>query len=255
MSLLKKVSIKIPVFQFIEDVGLDETRMLPLLKRWAVEADHKIGSYYAYKRQICVVEVNECKAELPCSTVGVLAWIYGDHGCNCGLLFKSCYKTQATLGIAISGLNGFDVVDPVGHSGIVQPVNVGWEVQNNHIVFNNSFPAGQKITIQYLGYEEDDEGFPKINNNHLTAVAAYLEWKLARQSRWKPTVRTQNEQAIKEMERRWAQECRQARAEDGQPSESERKEIVSMINDPMSGIGLIARDLYDNWYNYGVLWS
>lgn len=255
MSLLKKVSIKIPVFQFIEDLGLEETRMVPLLKRWCVEADHKIGSYYSYKRQICVVEVNECKAELPCSTVGVIAWMRGDHGCNCGLLFRSCYGVQRDLGIATTGMNGFEVVDPVGHSGIVQSVNVSWEVQNNHIVFGQSFPAGTKITIQYLGYEEDAEGFPMINNNHLTAMSAYLEWKLALQSRWKPTLKTQNENAIKEMQRRWAQECRQARAEDGQPSESERQEIVTMINDPMSGIGLVNWSLYDNWYNYGVLWS
>lgn len=255
MSILRKVSIKIPVFQFIEDLGLDETRMVPLLKRWCVEADHKIGSYYAYQRKICVVEVCECKAELPCSAVSVLGWIYGDHGCDCGLLFRQCFGLQQSMGIAVSGLNGFEFVDAVGHQGSPRCVQVGWEIQNNHIVFNQSFPAGTKITIQYLGYQEDDDGFPMINNNHLTAMSAYMEWKLALQSRWKPSVKTQNEMAIKEMQRRWAQECRQARAEDATPSESERAEMVAMVNDPISGIGLVNFSMYDNWYNFGVLWT
>lgn len=256
MSILKKISIKIPVFEFIENLGLDETRMMPLLKRWAVEADHKIGSYYAYKRQICVVEVKECKAELPCGAVSVLAWIYGDHGCDCGLLFSQCYSTQVSLGIAVSGLNGFEFIDAVGHQGSCRCVQVGWEIQNNHIVFNKSFPAGTKITIQYLGYEEDSDGFPLVNENHGSAITAFLEWQLAKQSRWKPTVKTQNENAIKEMERSWAQECRQARAEDAQPSDSERAEIVAMINNPLSGgLGVVNGSAFDNWYNYGVLWT
>ena len=62
--------------------------------------------------------------------------------------------------------------------------------------------------------------------------------------------------AIKEMERSWAQECRQARAEDAQPSDSERAEIVAMINNPLSGgLGVVNGSAFDNWYNYGVLWT
>jgi hypothetical protein len=253
MSIKRKVSIKIPVFQFIEDIGLDKTRMTPLLKRWCVEADRDIGSYYAYKRKICVLDVNECTAELPCSAVGVLAWINGDHGCDCGLLFKSCYQTGIASGYATTGLNGFEFVDVVGHQGSCQCIPVGWEIQNNNIVFNKKFPADSKITVQYLGYEEDAEGFPLINENHLTAMSAHMEWRLAKQSRWKPTLKTQNENAIKEMERTWNKKCRQARADDAQPSESERREIVAMVNDPMSGIGLIQWSLSDNWYGIGIL--
>ena len=84
-------------------------------------------------------------------------------------------------------------------------------------------------------------------------MSAHMEWRLAKQSRWKPTLKTQNETAIKEMERTWNKKCRQARADDAQPSESERREIVAMVNDPMSGIGLIQWSLSDNWYGIGIL--
>ena len=247
MSIKKKVSIKLAVHNLLEDVAMEDTRKLPVIKRWAVEADRDIGSYYSYKKKICVLDVCDCRAELPCDAVAVLALVIGDRGCECGSLFQGLHSYFTSQAISNFQMGTFYVVDGVSQGFGCLPF--GWEIQNNNIVFNQNMNE-KKVTIQYLGMEEDEEGFPLVNENHLTAISAYIEWRLAKQTRWKAAHggNVVSELAIKELQRQWAQRCRQARADDGELSETDRRDIVRMVNNAMSGIGIPPIAIYpDRW--------
>lgn len=250
MSIKKLVSIKIPVYEAMEDMGTGESRNLPLFKRWAVSADERIGSYYSYKRNICNVVVDECHAELPCDVVAVLAIAIGDHGCDCGTMFQNIYSQFGhSNGTLITSLNGYVVSD-----GVISCQPLSWEIQNNHIVFAQNL-HGQTLTIQYLGYENDAEGWPLVSETHIDAIAAYIQLKEAERSMWKVSVKTQSEQALKRLDREWHRLCRNARGQDSVLSESDRQEIVAMINDPLSGIAMAQWALKNNYYYsyyYGI---
>ena len=106
-----------------------------------------------------------------------------------------------------------------------------------------------KITIQYLGLETDKDGFPLVNENHIDAIAAYIEYKNASRTRWKSVEHRITETGIFDMRREWFRLCSSARADDGEPSESDLAEIRGMINDPTSGVGIAMFRYNDIWFN------
>ncbi len=246
MSIRKKISIKIPVFEAVEDMGLGEMRNSPLFKRWAVRADERIGSYYAYKKNICVTTVKDCHAELPCDVVAVLAILIGDYGCDCGTTFNQVLTHVHAVGSVVNSSNGFIIQD---NAVICQPLS--WEIQDNQIVFGQNID-GQTITIQYLGYQLDAEGWPLVNQNHSDAIGAYIMKKYAERSTFKISDTKKNENEISRLNREWHRLCRHARAEDGDPSPTERAEMVALVNDPLSGIGIASWSLTNNYYFNGL---
>lgn len=231
MSIKKKVSIALPIQTVADNMAMDDIRFRPLMTVYAVEADQKIGSYYSYKKQIAVLDVNNCRAELPCGAVSVLAILMGDHGCDCGTTFINIYQSYVTSPLSMDINLGFGL-NPGGCF-----VRSQFEIQGNCIVFKGNFD-GQKITIQYLGYELDKQGLPLINEEHVDAVAQYIEYKFALRSRYKAREFRMDEGAIRSLQMEWSRKCRNARAESAAPDISEMEEITRMMNDPESGIGM-----------------
>lgn len=248
MSIKKKVSIRLAVQDALDKMGADGTRDVPVFTSWAVTADSKIGSFYAYKPDIMVINVSECRAELPCGVVAVLGILIGDHGCACDLKFNTLFSSFNSMlsHIDFDPTSGFVVMDGVG-GGSPSCSDAKYYIQDNSLVFSNKINA-EKITIKVLRYQMDDDGFPLVNENHIDAISQYILYNAALRTRWKPRADRMPEGAIKDMFYEWGRKCRDARADDADPSPSERAALVSMVNDPLSGIGIYQFRFNDRWF-------
>ena len=238
MSIKKKVSVSHAIQTALDNMNAQETNDSAIYKVWAIEGDRKIGSFYAYKRKIAVLHVHHCTADLPCEAVAVIGLMLGDHGCDCGLIFNRWYGSWGGGGgrAQVDTNAGFIVIDPYG-GGNGHGSGGRWHIQGNHIIMEGNY-HDSKITIEYLAYEEDELGFPLINLNHEDAIAQYIEYKHALRTRWFDPKYKISEAAIMDMRKEWNRKARHARAEDGDPSVSELHEVTSMINNPLSGIGI-----------------
>ena len=73
----------------------------------------------------------------------------------------------------------------------------------------------------------------------------------AKTTRWsKGTDVRISESGILQMEREWHRLVLHARSEDAKPSATEYKRMVDMINDPLTGHGLIFPNSFDTNYGY-----
>jgi len=231
MSLKKKVSIKNTVFNFLDDTGMQDHKMQPLLTRWAVDADYKIQSYYAYKRkQLVIKDIDGCSAEIPCEVIKIDGVIAGEHGCDCSTVFDM-YKDKFGSFVAnLQAGSGFLVIDL---SQGFKPSGISWVIQDHRIVFDRNFKGS--ITIDAFCYQVDEEGFPMINWNHVDAISAYLEWKMAKRTRWNTKLGNISETGIRELYRDWSRLCAECRADDEDTSQSDRDAITRELNNPLSG--------------------
>lgn len=228
------VSVKHAVLDAMDDMGIDLTHELPVLTRWAIDAEKQIGSYYSLKKQRRVIKVENCRAELPCHVAFVQRVLNGDHGCDCDDLFQTCSGVLSTAQSNATTNGSFAVVDVVGDQQ-VRLSDTLWEIQDNKIVFQTNM-NGKFVTIQYLGYEIDEHDFIKIGINHIPAIVEYIMYKWIVRSRFSPN-KLDNVDKNHHW-REWHRLCSHARATDSELSESDRDEILSMIHDPLIGFGL-----------------
>ena len=232
MSINKLVPVRDAIFNACDDMGIDTTGQTPTLTRWAVAAEKKIGSYYGWKKKWAVLDVKNCKAKLPCGAMKVQYILVGDHGCDCNDLVTNLSGWATTFVPAIN--DTFLVID-TGGSNSFQCSGVKWEVQDNALVFERNM-NGHKITVQYLGYEEDCDGFIEVNENHVDAIVAYIKWKFADRSRYSPIKMDHTDVAINKNE--WKEERAMAIADDSEISDTDRQQITAMLHDPYVGHGL-----------------
>jgi hypothetical protein len=232
MSINKLLPVRDAIFNACEDMGVDTTGQIPTLTRWAVDAEKKIGSYYGWVKKRAVLDVVGCKAKLPCGAMKVQYALVGDHGCDCTELISNLNAWAMTFRPAAN--ETFLIVDTIDSNNF-QCYGNRWEVQDNSIVFQNNLD-GQKVTIQYLGYQEDKNGFIMVNENHVMPIVSYIKWKFAERSRYSPIKMDHTDIAY--LKNQWKEERAEAVAADSELSETERAEIVSMLHDPYIGFGL-----------------
>src|SRR5690348_6473167 len=92
------VSIKVPVMNAFQDMGIDIGKDIPVFTRWAIECETGyIDSYYSYRKKIAVATINHCTAEVPQDAVFVQKILLGDHGCECDDLFLRCNNTGLNI--------------------------------------------------------------------------------------------------------------------------------------------------------------
>jgi len=234
----KKVSLKNAILQFQEDVDDPSVlRKMPSMIRWGIDADRKIGSYYDYKRTVDVVEVTECKAEIPIGVVHVLGIIIGEHDCDCDLFFDQNYRINTstiTLNEDTENTNIFYWSD----ANSLLTSNIYWEIQNNHIVFRSNLDE-QKITLLVLKYEMDEDGLPLVNENNLDAIATYIRYKLTDAEKWhmmkKGAYIGNISSTVKEAANNASYAIKAARAESGEPTPAQKQVMAAMMNNPVSG--------------------
>lgn len=232
MSIRKKVSVKRAIDMSMEMLSIKErTQAIPLLTTWAGWAEDAIGSYNQYEKKNFVLDAALCKAELPCCVTAVLGLLTGDYGTDCNLAFDNLYKGGSAF-IGVNKLLGFVVIDADWN---VSSTSQSWNIQDNKIIGTPGCRA-KKITIQALCYQVDCDDFIMINEEHIRAIAKFIEWQwMERQKHRKGETQYQNGE-INRVAQEWSRLCTNCRADDGEPSPTERAEIAAMINDPLSGI-------------------
>lgn len=232
MAINKLISIKQAIFEASEDMGFDITRDKPTFAMWAVRAEKDIGSYYSYKRKRDVLTISNCCAQLPCSAAYLKAVVMGDYGCDCEALFGSLY-TWAGGAFAIP-TETFLIIDN-GDSTRYSCAGIQYTIQDNSILFNQNLD-GQKVTIEYLGLEEDCDGFVMVNENHIPAIIEYIMWKFCVRSRFSAVKMELGDTQMHKQE--YFRLASDSRAMDATLTEADRAEIVAILHDPFSGIGL-----------------
>jgi hypothetical protein len=212
-------------------MGKDDMRSFPILNIWATHAEKKIGSYYGYKKSIEIIEISGCKATLPCGTLKVLGLLIGDHGTDCDLMFdricnintNSIDYTSLDTGIGITIISGNKELKSVAR----------FEERGDGTIEFPFKPNSDKATVKVLRMHTDEDNFLKVQESHLLAIASYIKFMVAQQSRFGPDKMTLQDVAYFQNE--WFLACRDAIANSSWPSESEQQELAGMINNPLSG--------------------
>lgn len=232
------------MLQAAKDMGIDLTRDKPTFAMWAVRAEKDIGSYYSYKRIRKVLTISGCRAELPCAAAYLKAAVLGDHGCDCDKLMGSLYSWASS--VTASSNQVFLLIDQPDTSDQFCLGGISWEVQDNSLLFNKNLD-GQKVTIEYLGLEEDCDGFVLCNENHVPAIIEFIMWKFCVRSRFSQNKMDAGD--VKEHKYEYFRLASDAKALDATLTDIERAEIVAMLHDPFTGIGLDIgmNDNYNGW--------
>ena len=257
----KKVSISLAVQRALETMGDEYTRYEDKMRVFGVEGDNRIGPYSGYERKIYVLDIEDCRVSLPLGTKAVIGVFLGDHGCDCGQDFEYANRiTRDSFGsygglafgdISVGGaftgqFNSADRFTATSGS-ILGCSNVKWYIQDNQIIFEGGIGSISKVTVQVLCYELDDDGIPMINHAHVQAVAKYVEWQMAEHLKWKVGRQfTQNDRLI--MQREWNRLCSDARVSSSKMSESQYRETVQLLTDPLAGHGLLLNNDYTEFY-------
>lgn len=242
----KLVNIKVPVLEALEDMGIDHGKNISDFIRWAARAENEISSARSLKKQIAVLTVDKYRAELPCGSKYVQRVLLGDYGCNCYDLFD--YVCQINRKVNFKQTDTFLVVDNPGNDRDVQVCPLSWNVQDDHIILTGNYDK-QKITIQYLGLQYDQDGFPLVCENHVEAIIEYIMYRYAKRSRF--TANKMDSSDVDRHMRLWGTLAAEARATDEELSESDRDAISMMLNDPISGGYGMEVNMYNrNDYGY-----
>jgi hypothetical protein len=162
--------------------------------------------------------------------------LLGDYGCDCADLFNNVCSNLTSISVTDQtnmDTSGFLILD-ITSGGFTNWTSIPHVVQNNKIILNNNYD-GQKLTIQYLGYETDCDGFMMIGENHVTAIMWYIVWM---QYYSKANLNGYEYGKMNDAKAEWHRYCAHARAVDSELTESERERIVSMLHDPLVGRGL-----------------
>lgn len=250
MSIRKKVSIRLALQTASEDTGGGDSRLWPLMMRWAVEAEEAIGSFMQYRREYVTANRTDAhRFELPCHVKAVMGLMCGCRPTDeMQVIFRGAHQYYRELVNSNIRMNYFLISDGGDYARSSVPL---WEIQDNHIVFLHPTSV-DAITVDALVMQTDSEGYPLVNENHIRAIVAYIAYKKATRSRFLPAEMRFSPGEIRLMEAEYKQLIRNARAEDGEPTSAERAEIVAMLNDPMSGCGAAVWRYPDEFYLTGV---
>lgn len=243
MSINKLVSIKTPIVDALDQLGLPNNHDIALFTVWAIKAEKAINSYFQFERKRKVVDVCGCIAKLPEDAVYLQTAILGNLGEDCSdLLERYCnYQPESTTGAVSSSFLIIDsTTDFSQFTGSISHV-----VQDNKIILNHNYD-GKKLTIQYLGYVCDDDGFLKVGENHVEAIMWFIIWRYYYRKKDKSYI---ERDMMREAQSEWNRECANARAKDGTLTESERLDLANMVSNPLLGRG-VAVGIFNNVYNW-----
>jgi hypothetical protein len=223
------VSIEVAINNAVGDMGMQDQRMRPTFMRWAEQAERTIGSFYSLKRKYFTLPVSsDChRVDLPCGVEAIMGIMLGGiSDCNCEAVFRNAYNYGA-------GASYFYV----GGDGVYRGSDMRqWEIQDGQIVFLYPLTGISEITIDAAYRPMDSTGrFLMVLDDHVDAIAAYIEMKRGKRMRWGP-----NKMSIYDMEdlrKEWGRARREARGNASDPSPSEYAEVAAMINNPLSGWG------------------
>lgn len=240
MSINKLISIHNPIIDAMAQLGIDHDKDLPYFTQLATDAEKQIGSANQYERTRTVLDITGCTACLPADSVLVEIAIMGNAGSGCDNLFATICGND-NIGVQVSqnpNQTNFLVVDVGDVNAPVFPYSyVNYNIQNNKIIFDHDY-TDQQVTVQYLRFKTDCNGFMEINENHVNAIKWYIvfNYMFRRQGRRSGTYIDRDLMQLAFQE--WNRECAHSRAEDNRSTYSQQENMARMYNNPFSGRGL-----------------
>jgi hypothetical protein len=243
MSINKLISIRNPILNAMDMAALDHDKHLPLFMTWAYQAETEIGSYYQFERQWAVLDICGGTAELPDNCIRVEGAIMGSHPSESGSIFSKVFSNPIVQ-LAQSTNNTFLIVDAASSETTTGCGIIPYGYQNNKIIFDVA-PNNGNVTIEYIGYSIDCDGFMQISENHIEAITHHILYK------WCLRKRKKTSADMSEMQwhfKEWDRLCAHSRALDSQLTETEREEIARLWHDPYSGRGLYVGMNINNTY-------
>jgi len=233
MSINKLISIKNPIVDAMDRLGIDHDKLIPLFTRWATMAEKEIGSKAQYVPKIAVLNIEHGIACLPSEAIHIQLAVNGDHGCHCdALMDRACSWINTTSTFEIPT---FLIVDVGGDGNFNGSLN--YTIQNNKLVFDHNCTS-RAITIKYLAQETDCEGFYLVGENHVQAITEFIIWRYFYRMKGMNSLEYGKMNMARE---EWHRECSHARALDSQISDVDRQEIVyGILHNPYIGISLSA---------------
>jgi len=233
MSINKLISIKNAILDATDMLALDHASYLPLFMTWATYAEKEIGGANVIRKR-AVLDICGCTASLPDDCAIVEGCIIGNHGTDCCSLFNNTFGAGNIPYVYGTNDSPFLIVDvfPYGGNACHSIVNYGY--QDGKLLFD-SCTTQTHVTIQYLGYEVDCDGFIMIGVNHVEAITEFLTYKWLKRKRKKSNVEL-NEMNLAKSE--WSRLCAHARAEDRKLTSTQRSQVGNIINDPLAGRSL-----------------
>ncbi len=236
MSINKLVSIKNPVVDAMAFLQIvDHDKLIPLFTAFATDAEKQIGSAAQYELKRKVVDVNQCVACLPSDAVKVEIAIMGDHGENCDNLLRTYCNSVNLPSVYGTVNNTFLVVDAYDMGNGINYGTIPFNIQNNKMIFETNKYDGKKVTVQYLAFKVDCDGFLEVGENHINAIKWFIVWMYYM---GKPSMNSLEYGKMNKAEQEWNRECSHARAMDAIPSPTDWKKINGMLHDPYGGISL-----------------
>jgi len=236
MGINKLVSIHTPIVDAMQILGIDNDKLIPLFTRFATIAEKQIGSAAIMELKRAVLDITQCTACLPSDAVKIEIALLGDHGENCDNLLRtfcgSNVQSPSTYGTAE---NTFLVVDAFDNGEGLNFGTVPYHIQNNKIIFEVNNYDGQKVTVQYLAYKTDCDGFMEVGENHVDAIRCYICWMYYM---GKSGLNSMDYGKMNVYREEWNRECSHARAMDAIPNPTEWARISGMMHDPYAGKSL-----------------
>lgn len=236
----KMVSVKRAVLESLQDVGMEDWNQSPIVMRWCANAEEKIAGKYDYKVRRIVKEVKNLRElQLPSNTYKVLSVFAGIVGQDTDYVWSNIYGNISSFDPSFS----FNNVDIGGALSIVYGTNLpssldevsigSYSVINNKIVFDSDVSAVTDMTIFTLAYQEDEEGFVMVGEQHIPAISAYVKYMLGERSQF--GANPMPDGVIRRLHQRWTQEKKSAQVKTIQMPPAEREMMSRIANNPISG--------------------
>jgi len=237
MSVNKLISIKNPIVDAMDLLSVDHDKNIPFFTRLATLAEKEIGSFYQYTLKREVITITNCTACLPNDAVYVDIAILGDLGCDCDDLRaivngSGVLNLPSTVGTVDNSFLVVDIGSASEGGGLIGSIN--FSIQNNKLIFEQNLD-GYSITVQYLAYAVDCDGFMEIGENHVQAIKWYIIWNYLYR---KNGINSMEYGKMNMAREEWNRECRHARAQDAELTNSQRAKMVGMYANPVSGVGM-----------------
>lgn len=229
------VSSRRAVLDAVEDMGKETLRGSDVMRRWAVQAEKKIGGKYIYKRSIYVLPIeNGREVVLPCETFKMIDLVMGKQDDSCESIFNThCIGNYTVDWTSLDTGIGIVVIQP---NNIERPTSATYDLvstRDGYVLQFRCTTTESYVTVLLLTYQRDHDGYIMVEEEHLTAISIYIQMMVASRSQFGPD--RMGLGFYDRLERKWGKECSLARANTSKITEQQKEYLLRVVNDPLSG--------------------
>ena len=217
---MKRVSIREALTMAIDDSVPGIARHQNLMLKWAKKAERGIGSALGYKVKSKTINVTGSYLDLPEDCHSIIGVYPGDYEDQANIQ----YDALGYVRVEEDTIEGADVYDR-DLTRYWVPVEVSWFYEHHYEEIGNQLHligdfTAEDFTLVYRYNETNINGDWIINESHIEALSLFIQYKYAQKFRWKfflgdKLLRAGHNSFINELDFKYNQSIRGARAEDG----------------------------------------